>query len=159
LQKRQVEDFLLAFDSNLAPIVGQQTTLTKDNATAVGARIDLLIDRARAGECDLVVKSGDNHGERGYLYDAAAGRFVGNRHSDAPLSDASLRQRAAQKDGELTYTCTPPGSGVRAGIDRDGDGVLDGDEEDGGSDPANAASTIRAGSGVGTSKSSSAPAR
>ncbi len=27
LQKRQVEDFLLAFDSNLAPIVGQQTTL------------------------------------------------------------------------------------------------------------------------------------
>ena len=158
LQKRQVEDFMLAFDSNLAPIVGQQTTLTKDNATAVGERIDLLIDRARAGECDLVVKSGSNHGERGYLYDAAAGRFVGNRQSDAPLSDASLRQRAAQKDGELTYTCTPPGSGVRVGIDRDGDGVLDGDEEDGGSDPANAASTIRAGGGGGTPKSYTAPA-
>jgi hypothetical protein len=29
LQKRQVEDFQLAFDSNLAPIVGQQTTLTR----------------------------------------------------------------------------------------------------------------------------------
>ncbi|HTG37018.1 MAG TPA: hypothetical protein VLB76_29225 [Thermoanaerobaculia bacterium] len=158
LQKRQVEDFLLAFDSNLAPIVGQQATLTKNNATVVGERIDLLIDRARAGECDLVVKSGSNQGERGYLYDAAAGRFVGNRQSDAPLSDASLRQRAAQKDGELTYTCAPPGSGVRVGIDRDGDGVLDGDEEDAGSDPANAASTIRAGGGGGAAKSSSAPA-
>jgi DNA-binding beta-propeller fold protein YncE len=132
LQKRQVEDFLLAFDSNLAPVVGQQTTLTKGNATVVGARIDLLIDRARAGECDLVVKGGDNHGEKGYFYDVAAGRFVGNRRRDAAVSDASLRQRALQKDGELTYTCTPPGSGVRIGIDRNEDGVLDGDEEDAG---------------------------
>ncbi|HKH48380.1 MAG TPA: hypothetical protein VKM72_27275 [Thermoanaerobaculia bacterium] len=147
VQKRQVEDFQLAFDSNLAPIVGQQTTLTKGNATVVGARIDLLIDRARAGECDLVAKSGGNHGEKGYFYDAASSRFVGNRQCDAPLSDASLRLRAAQDGGELTYTCTPPGSGVRVGIDRDEDGVLDGDEEDAGSDPANAASAIRSGSG------------
>jgi len=143
IQKRQVEDFVLAFDSNLAPIVGQQTTLTQTNGAAVGARIDLLIDRARAGECDLVVKGGSNDhggGEKGYLYDVASGLFLGNRAADAPLSDASLRQRAAQKGGELTYTCTPPGSGVRAGIDRNEDGVLDGDEEeDAGSDPVNAA--------------------
>jgi hypothetical protein len=131
LQKRQVEDFLFAFDSNLAPIVGQQTTLTNENAAAVGARIDLLIDRARAGECDLVVKGGSDapaKGEKGYLYDPGSGLFLGNRSQDAPLTDAGLRQRALQKGGELTYTCTPPGSGVRAGIDRDEDGVLDGDE-------------------------------
>jgi hypothetical protein len=36
----------------------------------------------------------------------------------------------------VTYTCTPPGSGERLGIDRDGDGALDGDEEDAGTDPA-----------------------
>jgi DNA-binding beta-propeller fold protein YncE len=139
IQKRQVEAFLLAFDSNLAPIVGQQTTLTKDNTTVVGPRIDLLIDRARAGECDLVAKGGDKHGEGGYLYDVASNRFLGNRRSDAPLTDASLRQRAAKNGGELTYTCTPPGSGVRVGIDRDQDGVLDGDEEDAGRDAADAA--------------------
>ncbi|HSG38723.1 MAG TPA: hypothetical protein VLE27_03705, partial [Thermoanaerobaculia bacterium] len=81
-------------------------------------------------------------GEKGYLYDTGSGLFLGNRSSDAPVSDAGLRQRALQKGGELTYTCTPPGSGVRAAIDRDEDGVLDGDEEDAGSDPANAASTI-----------------
>ncbi len=158
LQKRQVEDFQLAFDSNLAPIVGQQTTLTQTNGATVGERIDLLIARAQAGECDLVVKSGDNHGERGYLYDAAAGLFIGNRGSDAPLSDASLRQRASQKGGELTYTCTPPGSGVRIGIDRDEDGVLDGDEKGGGSDPADATRTIRAGRGGDAAASRSAAA-
>ncbi len=93
LQKRQVEDFQLAFDSNLAPIVGQQTTLTKRNGAVVGARINLLIDRAKAGECDLVAKSGSNSGEKGYFYDVASSRFVGNRRCDAPLSDISLRLR------------------------------------------------------------------
>jgi hypothetical protein len=93
-------------------------------------QIDLLIDRARAGEYDLVVKSGSNQGERGYLYGAGSGLFIGNRSSDALVSDANLRQRALQKDGELTYTCTPPSSGVRIGIDRDEEGILDGDEKD-----------------------------
>jgi DNA-binding beta-propeller fold protein YncE len=37
----------------------------------------------------------------------------------------------------MTYTCTPPGSGTRIGIDRDLDGALDGDEEDQGSDSTN----------------------
>ena len=147
LLKRQVEDFQLAFDSNLAPIVGQQTTLTKWNGVVVGGRINLLIDRAKAGECDLVAKSGSNHGEKGYVYDVASNRFVGNRRCDAPLSDLSLRLRALQNGGELTYTCTPPGSGQRVGIDRDEDGVLDGDEEDAGSNPADAASAIRSGGG------------
>src|SRR5436309_451768 len=147
LQKRQVEQYLLAFDSNLAPIVGQQTTLTHDNGAVAGARIDLLIDRARAGECDLVVKGGSEHGEKGYLYDVASGLFIGNRRHDAPVSDASLRQTASQRGGELTYTCTPPGSGVRIGIDRNEDGVLDGDEDDdGGGHEERVVATIRTGS-------------
>ena len=155
LQKRQVEDFFLAFDSNLAPIVGQQTTLTRDNSTAVGGRIDLLIDRARAGECDLVAKGGGDHGEKGYLYNVDTGLFIGNRRRDAPISDASLRQRALQDGGELTYTCTPPGSGVRIGIDRDENGILDGDEEDAGGDRAVAIGTTRASGAGGTAKSGS----
>jgi hypothetical protein len=96
-----------------------------------------------------VAKSGGNHGEKGYLYDVDSGLFIGNRRCDAPLSDVSLRLRALQDGGELTYTCTPPGSGVRIGIDRDEDGFLDGDEEDAGSDPADPTSIPRAGSGGG----------
>jgi YVTN family beta-propeller protein len=140
LLKQQVEQFLFAFDSNMAPIVGQQTTLTSTNAAVAGPRIALLIARANAGECDLVVKGQQQRDEEGFLY-VGSGMFVGNRLSDPPISDAALRHRASQCNGELTYTCTPPGSGERIGIDRDGDGFRDGDEEDANSDPADPAST------------------
>ncbi len=92
-----------------------------------------------------MAKSGGDHGEKGYLYDVASDRFLGNRRRDAPLSDASLRYLALRDGGELTFTCTPPGSGVRVGIDRDEDGFLDGDEMDAGSDPADPASVPRGG--------------
>ncbi|MGK4006446.1 beta-propeller fold lactonase family protein [Sorangium sp. So ce1036] len=140
VMKRQVEQFLLAFDSNLAPIVGQQVTLTGENAAVVGPRIDLLIARAEAGECDLVAKR--LHGSRteGFLY-VGSGLFLGDRLWDPPIADAALRQRATRKRGEVTYTCAPPGSGVRIGIDRDGDGHRDGDEIDERSDPADPSST------------------
>jgi DNA-binding beta-propeller fold protein YncE len=133
--KRQVESFVLAMESNLAPIVGQQITLTNTNGAVIGPRIDLLIARANVGECDLVVKGLDHHHDEGFLY-IGSGMFIGNRQSDPPISDAALRQKASHTDHELTYTCTPPGSGKRIGIDRDGDGFLDGDEQDAGSDPA-----------------------
>jgi len=126
LQKRQVEAFLYAFDSNLAPIVGQQVTLRYGNAAQAGPRIDLLVARATAGECDLVVKRRGLTRERGYLL--SNGVFVGDRTGAPALTDAALRWFALFPRGELTYTCVPPGSGMRIAIDRDGDGVLDGDE-------------------------------
>ena len=43
----------------------------------------------------------------------------------ATIDDASLRGLATTQ-GPLTYTCAPPGSGTRMGIDRDEDTVLDG---------------------------------
>jgi hypothetical protein len=42
-QRRDVEQFMLAFDSDLAPVVGQQVTLSSENAAAARPRIDLLI--------------------------------------------------------------------------------------------------------------------
>jgi hypothetical protein len=100
-----------------------------------------------------VVKGESSNGERGYFYDVDSGLFIGNRSSDAPVTDAGLRQLASQKGGELTYTCTPPGSGVRIGIDRDEDGVLDGDEKGAKRDAAN---PLRAGSGRRAATSGSA---
>jgi hypothetical protein len=47
---------------------------------------------------------------------------------------------ASVSGGEVTYTCTPIGSGRRVGIDADGDGYLDGDERDANTDPRNAGS-------------------
>ena len=140
--QRQIEQFMLAFDSNLAPIVGQQVTLARDTAAAVGPRVSLLIARAEVGECDLVAKGQRGRREHGYLY-VGGGVFQPDQRLDPPVPDSTLRSRARRPGGELTYTCVPPGSGVRIGLDRDEDGFLDGDELVAGSDPADPASTPR----------------
>jgi hypothetical protein len=49
---------------------------------------------------------------------------------------------AAVSGQALTYTCVPPGSGVRIGTDRDEDGSLDRDELDAGKNPADAVSRL-----------------
>jgi DNA-binding beta-propeller fold protein YncE len=139
-EQRAVESFIMAFDSNLAPIVGQQTTLTRDLAAAVGPRIALLEARADAGECDLVVKLSGDDRERGFLY-LGGGLFQSDRLAAPPISDADLRARAEHGDHAATYTCAPLGSGLRMALDRDGDGCLDGDEDDAGSDKADPRST------------------
>ena len=138
--RRNMEQFMLAFDSNLAPIVGQQITLTPSNAAVAGPRIDLLIERANAGECDLVAKKKLGAMEIGHLY-IGNDLFVTHRASSPPIADAQLRAGVTKKRDEVTYTCVPPGSGVRIGLDRDRDGYLDGDERSAGSDPADPSST------------------
>ncbi len=155
-QREQLEQFILEFPTNYAPIVGQQTTLTSTNAATVGSRIDLLVARAKAcfalpdmpdvSECDLVVKGtrgGEARGWLGKLQGACDSTqpllFQGDRASDPVLTDAQLRA-VATESGPLTYTCVPPGSGLRIALDRDEDGYFDRDELDDGSDPANALS-------------------
>ena len=55
-ERRQMEQFMFAVDSDLKPVVGQQVTLTTLNAAAASPRIDLLVSQAGLGNCDLVVK-------------------------------------------------------------------------------------------------------
>jgi hypothetical protein len=81
--------------------------LTGSNGAAAGARIDLLEARAQAHECDLVVKGLVNGAASGMLYDPASGLFTGG------LSDPNLRAMAQTAGGELTFTCVPPGNGLR----------------------------------------------
>ena len=123
--RRQTEQYLLAFDSNLFPIVGQQVTLTASNSAVVASRIDLLIQTAEEGQCDLVATQSNN---RGYLYTPNGNKFTPNAASAKKLSDSALRNLANEANGEITYTCVPPKSGVRIALDRDEDGVLDRDE-------------------------------
>ncbi|HEY2295448.1 MAG TPA: hypothetical protein VGM86_32495 [Thermoanaerobaculia bacterium] len=135
-QRRQLEAFILAFPTNLAPIVGQQITLTSASSVAVSSRIDLLRQRADAGECDLIAKTRVDGDEAGFLY-VGAGAFVTDRHGQPSITDAALRSLATGHGGHaVTYTCVPPGSGVRLGVDRDGDGAWDGDERHAHTDPA-----------------------
>jgi hypothetical protein len=139
-QRRQVEQFVLAFDSNLAPIVGQQVTLREANRPDADPRIDLLVERAVLNECDLTVKGVVGGERRGWVLRKDPGgklsrMFLSDRHDEPSLADRNLRDLANIAGQPLTYTCVPPGCGMR-GIDRDEDGALDCDELDAGSNPA-----------------------
>jgi YVTN family beta-propeller protein len=69
---RQLESFLLAFPTGLAPIVGQQVTLDAASpGTPAQDRYALMRQRADAGECDLVAHGRLETGGavRGILYE------------------------------------------------------------------------------------------
>lgn len=125
--RRQVESYLLAFDSNMKPVVGQQITLADDCGGDVDSRIDLLVSRADVGDCDLVAKGRVNGKLRGYVY-MGGGLFQTDRAADGPISSNALRNSINHHDESLTFTCAPPGTGFRVGVDRDDDNVLDGDD-------------------------------
>jgi DNA-binding beta-propeller fold protein YncE len=133
-----LEAFLLTFDTGLRPAVGQQvsaTPATFDHPDVV-ARIALHVARHEAGDCDLVVKGVLGGLARGGVY-AGGGGFQLDRNVETPVDATALRLLAATSGQELTYTCVPPGSGVRIGVDRDEDTVFDRSELDAGTDPVN----------------------
>jgi len=124
--RRDVVDFMMAFDSDLAPIVGQQVTLNSGNAAAVAGRINLLLQRAATPftskelggattECSLVVRIVEGGVSRGLLYNPTAQAFVASDGSQR--SDAAVRALATVPGQEATYTCAPPGSGARIAYD------------------------------------------
>ena len=118
--RHAIVSFVLAFDSNMKAIVGQQVTLTVADATAAQSRIALLEARAAAGDCDLVVKGFVQGREKGYVY--AGGVFVS---SNGSLTDAQLQALVGAATDALTFTAVPPGSGWRIGLDRNSDGLAD----------------------------------
>ena len=54
----QVETFMLAFDSNLAPIAGHQVTVNSSNFASARQTVNLLVTRSQVTrprpECDLI---------------------------------------------------------------------------------------------------------
>jgi DNA-binding beta-propeller fold protein YncE len=121
--RRDAENFMLAFENDLAPIVGQQITLTRLNGSVAGPRIDLLQARAAAPftskaldgtvtECDLVAKMSLAGTPRGFLYNAGSDSFVPAGGS-AGIPDSLFRALALVPGQEITFTCVPPGSGAR----------------------------------------------
>jgi hypothetical protein len=138
-QLRQMLEFMLSFDTGLAPIVGQQVTFTPAtrNAPELLERLTLFTSRADAGDCDLIAKGNlaTSPGvRRGFVY-AGGDSFRSDVASDPPTTSGALR--AAFGDA-LTITAVPPGSGTRMGVDRDRDGALDEDERRSGTNPADA---------------------
>jgi DNA-binding beta-propeller fold protein YncE len=126
--RRSLEAFVLAFDTNLPPIVGQQVTLSKLNRDVAMPRLELLLQRAAADECEVVVRGRTHRREFGFLYDARSDRFAPDRTKAEAWTREELEDLSQHT--ALTFTAVPVGSGERIALDRDSNGVLDGNEND-----------------------------
>lgn len=135
--RKNLEEFLMVFDSNLYPIVGQQVTLHPVNLGTSAQRVDLLLAQADLGRCDVVLTR--KSGGRAYLY-MGNGKLQADLSTEALINESDVRSRVSTDGETLTYTCVPPENGTRLALDRDEDGYYNADELAAGSDPANAQS-------------------
>ncbi len=126
--RANLQAFLLCFDTGTRPVVGHGRTVTQANAnsTAVADDFTLLSTQSAAGGCDLVAKGIAGGTARGWRY--SGGAFVPDQAALPALSWTDMKNAALAGTSTFTLIAVPVGSGTRAGIDRDLDGVLDGDE-------------------------------
>jgi hypothetical protein len=113
--------FLLCFDTGMPPTVGRDLTITKANlaSAAVVDEWDTLEQQVLGMRIDLIAK-----GDFGGLL------FTGEYRSDAQPDLTRSRAWIEEQINEgaiVTLLGVPRGSGLRMGIDRNLDGVLDGE--------------------------------
>lgn len=135
--RRDVEAFLMCFDTDTHAGVGQQLTFdgaNNANATLV-ARLTTFVTLADSGVVAMIAKGRVAGIDRGYVYTGA--NVMQSDISTETTSPTALRTGAAAGN-EITFTLVPAGTQLRQGIDRDSDGYFDRDEIDNCGDPANA---------------------
>jgi hypothetical protein len=122
--------YLLCFPTGMAPAVGYSRTVSSANAssTAVSADVTLLEAQARAGKIDLVLKGKVNGVVRGLYYNPLTRVYDVDAAGASSMTWSQLQASAASGSSLFTLMGVPPGTGVRMGIDRDADGVLDANE-------------------------------
>lgn len=123
-KRHQVVDFLFAFPTGLAPIVGQQVTFSRWNIRSALSKLRVMNEMADSGQCDLIAKGVLGGHQRGWLR-LENGLFQADHNSHKPISYIKLLIKGLFHGQELTFTCVPAGSGKRIGIDRDSDGIYD----------------------------------
>jgi len=121
--RRNMEAFMLAYDSNLAadrrpadhPQRRDRRRRGRAHRSTPATRRRRRMRRRR--------QSADRSVPRGWCT-AAAARFSAIAAATYRL-DVDLRALAATSGQEVTYTCTPPGTGSGSAIDQDDDGFAD----------------------------------
>ncbi|MGD8609311.1 MAG: hypothetical protein PVH21_18575, partial [Myxococcales bacterium] len=126
-----LEAFVMAFDTDLAPIVGQQVTLTDSSGQDVLDRIALMDQLSNTQfpgttefECGVIVKGIIGGERRGFV--GRGGDYTSDRDEYWTLQQ--LIDAGTQPNQPLTFTAVPPGTGRRMGINRDTDLFLDGED-------------------------------
>lgn len=138
-RRRDVEAFLLAFDTETPAAVGRMVSFDGSNnndATAI-ALLTSLTSQADAGTLALIARQYSADGTRGHVY-ATQSVWLSDREN-AP-TDATTLRTGATAAAPVTFIAVPITTQFRIGVDRDADGVFDQDEIDAGSNPADATS-------------------
>jgi DNA-binding beta-propeller fold protein YncE len=128
-------DYMMEFDNDLAPIVGQQITLNSQSPALVTQRIALFEQRAvtpftskilggEVTECDLIALGHIDGQQRGYLFDTKTKKYRSDAALDPTLSSSQLQVLATGTNNNLTFTCTVPGKGWQSALDKDLNGIL-----------------------------------
>ena len=139
LTREGLVDYLMAFDNDIAPIVGQQVTLNETTHDVVASRLALLHERAKTPfvskllggevtECDLIALGTIDGEPRGYLYLPNQNKFRADSAQASLLDAAELQRLATRSANSLTYTCAVPGQGWRMALDNNLNGTLNNDE-------------------------------
>jgi len=126
--KNNLEAFVLCFDTGTAPAVGYTRTVTASNVNVTAVRGDwtLLERQAVSNSVQVIVKGTIDGRVHGFLYDRLGNTYFPDSTNMAAMTRAQLEAKISAGD-TLTVMGVPPGTGQRMGIDRNLDGVLDGD--------------------------------
>ena len=127
-RKTNLNSFLMCLDTGTAPAVGYSRTLTGANVndSVLNADWTLLQSQAAAGNIDLIAKGTIDGRRHGLLFQPASNTYSSDKTGLGPFSLAQLKTKIQAGD-TLTLLGVPPGSGTRMGIDRDLNGIFDGD--------------------------------
>jgi hypothetical protein len=102
-ERTELEAFMIAFDSNLKPMVGQQVTV-RDSSSYGTAPLLALFEAAERGHCDIALRQKN----RARLVTRPDG--ADPEHSqllDAHGRESSLAELSPH-EGPITFTCYPP---------------------------------------------------
>jgi hypothetical protein len=102
-ERAAMEDFMLAFDSNLKPMVGQQLTLRD----APEPLLEPMLSAAQRGDCDIALRQ-DN---RGYLLTSPNPHAPEQSRLERLEGDACTLGDLLAAASPVTLTCYPPRPG------------------------------------------------
>ncbi|MDB6123439.1 MAG: hypothetical protein JWQ71_2432 [Pedosphaera sp.] len=128
VRKANLNAFVQCFDTGTAPAVGYTRTLVAANinTTSISNDWTLLESQAAAANIDLMVKGTIDGQLHGLLYQPISSNYRVDSTNATPLTRAQLKAKVLAGD-TLNLVGVPPGSGTRMALDRNLDGVLDGD--------------------------------
>ncbi len=126
-----VAAYILSFDTGMAPAVGYTRTVTATaNVTADPTIASDISGCSRArprANIDLVCQGTIQGQLHGCLYQPATNNYTTDTTGLGPFTQAQLIA-FIQAGDTLSIMGVPPGSGVRFGIDRNRDGIKDGNQ-------------------------------